>query len=122
VLGTGVENLTLSGSGNLNGTGNSADNIITGNSGNNVLTGLLGSDTFVFLPGSFGNDTISDFTVGQDKVQFDHSTFATTSEIFNHASDDANGNVVISAGADSVTIQKVALAVLMQHPLDFYVV
>jgi Ca2+-binding RTX toxin-like protein len=53
-LGDNVENLTLLGSGNLSGTGNAADNIITGNSGNNVLAGLGGADTLI---GNTGTDT-----------------------------------------------------------------
>ena len=45
-LSSGVENLTLaSGAGNINGTGNSLDNIIIGNEGNNMLTGGAGVDT-----------------------------------------------------------------------------
>ena len=35
-----VENLTLTGTAALNGTGNALDNVIIGNSGANVLTGL----------------------------------------------------------------------------------
>ncbi len=53
-LPTNVENLTLTGTGDINGTGNSAVNIITGNSGNNVLDGGAGADT---LTGGGGNDT-----------------------------------------------------------------
>ncbi|WP_162560038.1 peroxidase family protein [Methylotetracoccus oryzae] len=49
-----VENLTLLGTGAINGTGNAADNVITGNSGNNVLNGLAGIDTLI---GGGGNDT-----------------------------------------------------------------
>jgi VCBS repeat-containing protein len=49
-----VENLTLTGSGNINGTGNALDNAITGNAGNNVLNGGVGADT---LSGGAGNDT-----------------------------------------------------------------
>ena len=49
-----VENLTLTGSGNINGTGNGLDNTITGNSGNNTLDGHVGADTMI---GGLGNDT-----------------------------------------------------------------
>ena len=41
------ENLTLSGTAAINGTGNSADNVITGNSAANVLDGNTGTDTLV---------------------------------------------------------------------------
>jgi Ca2+-binding RTX toxin-like protein len=54
VLGINFENLTLTGSANLSGTGNAAANIITGNSGNNFLAGLGGGDT---LDGGTGLDT-----------------------------------------------------------------
>jgi Ca2+-binding RTX toxin-like protein len=53
-LADNVENLTLTGIGNLNGTGNAATNTITGNAGNNVLNGGGGADTLV---GGAGNDT-----------------------------------------------------------------
>jgi Ca2+-binding RTX toxin-like protein len=40
-----IENLTLSGSASLNGTGNALDNVITGNAGDNVIHGGGGIDT-----------------------------------------------------------------------------
>jgi Ca2+-binding RTX toxin-like protein len=49
-----VENLTLTGTTDINGTGNGLDNIITGNAGNNILDGGAGSDTMI---GGLGNDT-----------------------------------------------------------------
>jgi Ca2+-binding RTX toxin-like protein len=48
-----IENLTLTGSAAINGTGNALNNVITGNSAANVLTGGLGTDTLV---GGLGND------------------------------------------------------------------
>ena len=53
-LGANVENLTLTGSANINGTGNGDANVITGNSGNNTLDGGAGADTMI---GGLGNDT-----------------------------------------------------------------
>ena len=44
-LAANVENLTLTGAGAINGTGNTGNNVITGNAGNNVLNGLGGVDT-----------------------------------------------------------------------------
>ncbi|RFB93271.1 hypothetical protein B5K08_13385 [Rhizobium leguminosarum bv. trifolii] len=51
----GVENLVLTGSGNIDGTGNDLDNSITGNNGNNVLGGGGGND---ILDGGRGSDTL----------------------------------------------------------------
>jgi Ca2+-binding RTX toxin-like protein len=52
-LGANVENLTLTGTGNINGKGNGLANIITGNDGNNKLDGVGGVDTLI---GGKGND------------------------------------------------------------------
>jgi Ca2+-binding RTX toxin-like protein len=48
------ENLTLTGTAAINGTGNGLDNILTGNSAANLLDGGAGADT---LAGGDGNDT-----------------------------------------------------------------
>lgn len=53
-LAANVENLTLTGSGAFNGTGNAANNVLTGNSGNNILSGAAGNDTLI---GALGDDT-----------------------------------------------------------------
>ncbi|MBC7281051.1 calcium-binding protein, partial [Hoeflea sp.] len=50
-----IENLTLTGTGNIHAVGNTLDNVITGNSGANTLTGGAGNDT---LNGGAGADTL----------------------------------------------------------------
>lgn len=50
-----VENLLLTGTANINATGNNRANILTGNTGNNILSGGAGDDTLI---GDEGNDTL----------------------------------------------------------------
>ncbi|EJZ21561.1 calcium-binding protein [Rhizobium sp. Pop5] len=100
-----VENLKLTGTSDLNGTGNNAANVLTGNDGNNSLTGgkgadrLIGglgddklvgkteadtltggggADSFVFntKPSNTSVDKIVDFSSSAgDKLLFDHTIF-----------------------------------------------
>ena len=56
-LGTNVENLTLTGTAAINGTGNTLNNALTGNTGANRLDGGAGNDTMV---GGLGDDSTSD--------------------------------------------------------------
>src|SRR3954465_6381350 len=49
-----TDDLTLTGTADINGTGNARDNTITGNSGANVLNGMAGADTLI---GGAGDDT-----------------------------------------------------------------
>jgi Ca2+-binding RTX toxin-like protein len=68
-LGSNVENLTLTGTAAINGTGNSLANVITGNSASNVLTGGGGADRFAFTELG-ATDRIMDFS-GRGRGQGD---------------------------------------------------
>ncbi len=54
-LGSNVENLILAGTADINGTGSSANNVITGNSGRNTLNGGSGNDA---IHGGLGPDSL----------------------------------------------------------------
>lgn len=69
-LASNVENLTLSGTSGLSGTGNALNNLLSGNSGANSLSGLDGNDTLV---GGAGNDTLT------GGLGADHFVFNSTS-------------------------------------------
>ena len=65
-LAANVENLTLTGSGLINGIGNAFNNILTGNAANNTLDGKTGADT---LMGGAGDDTyLFDVDGGKDTI------------------------------------------------------
>jgi Ca2+-binding RTX toxin-like protein len=64
LVGTEIENLTLTNTGAVNGTGNSLNNVLIGNSGTNVLTGGAGND--ILDPGSNGNTDMLSGGLGDD--------------------------------------------------------
>jgi Ca2+-binding RTX toxin-like protein len=74
VLALNVENLTLSGVADINGTGNTLANVLTGNAAANVLDGGAGADT---LAGGLGNDTyLFGKGDGQDIITLDNDAAA----------------------------------------------
>jgi Ca2+-binding RTX toxin-like protein len=54
-LSLNIENLTLTGTANINGIGSSANNVLLGNSGNNTLDGGSGNDA---IAGGAGRDSL----------------------------------------------------------------
>jgi len=89
-----VENLTLAGVSNINGTGNELANVIAGNSGNNVLSGLDGNDT---LTGGDGDDTLDGGTGADAMAGGDGDDL--------YIVDDAADTVTEAAAAGTDTVQ-----------------
>ncbi len=84
-----VENLTLIGTADIDGTGNNSNNVITGNSGINNLDGGTGNDTIDGgagadkMTGGSGNDTFYVDDIGDNVVEADG---AGTDRIFSSVS------------------------------------
>lgn len=95
----------------LNGRG--GDDALFGSAGNDQLTGGSGNDTFIFTAG-FGDDTITDFNSSDDMIEFASDVFGSYNDVISNAYETgggwfSNGNVVINAGADSITLEGVSL-------------
>jgi VCBS repeat-containing protein len=121
-LGCNVENLTLTGTAAINGTGNDLNNVLTGNVAANTLTGGCGNDTLdggagkdslvggagndLYLMGrGYGADSIveNDRTCGNTDVLSFQSGIAADQLWFRHVGN--NLEVDIIGTTDSITIQ-----------------
>jgi Ca2+-binding RTX toxin-like protein len=98
-LKTNVENLTLTGTTAINGTGNTLNNTITGNSANNILTGLAGND---ILNGGLGADTLIG-GVGNDTYYVDNVADVVT-ENLNEGTDIVNSSVTYTLSNNIETL------------------
>jgi Ca2+-binding RTX toxin-like protein len=122
-LSANVENLTLTGTGFISGTGNNLANQITGNSGNNTLDGLAGNDsldgsdgddTYRFS-GTWGSDTITADVSGSDTVDLSTVSNSLTIDLDSSGIEVTDGtntvnwsgtfieNAMGGSGADSIT-------------------
>jgi Ca2+-binding RTX toxin-like protein len=115
-----VENITLTGSANIDGTANSLNNLLIGNSGNNSLSGGEGNDTIIggagndSLDGGAGSDTLNGGN-GDDVLLFEAERGFTKilgSDVFAFNSD---GDFTASTG-----IQLNAVGGLYQGSLDTF--
>ena len=102
-LGDNVENLALTGTLDLSGTGNSLNNVINGNSGNNTLDGGDGNDK---LNGGAGNDSLIG---GAGNDLLDGGTGADTMEggdgIDTFVIDNVNDQIVDLAAGELVVLK-----------------
>ncbi|MBE9220907.1 beta strand repeat-containing protein, partial [Dolichospermum flos-aquae] len=97
-----VENLTLTGTAAINGTGNAANNVITGNGANNSLDGGAGNDT---LDGGAGTDTLIGGT--GDDIYIVDSTTDTITESANEGTDTIQSSVtytIVAANVENLTL------------------
>jgi len=87
-LGNNIENLELTGTGDLAGTGNELNNRLTGNTGSNILNGKAGTDSMdggegsdvylIAVAADHGAAEIADSgTGGSDEVRFSATTVST---------------------------------------------
>ncbi len=92
--------------GNESINGRDGNDTIVSGPGNDTFTGGSGNDQFRFRP-HFGNDIVTDFTVGDDEIRFAHTIFASLHAVKTHAHLVA-GHVVIEVSAtQTVTLNTV---------------
>jgi serralysin len=108
-----IENLTFTGVGMLNGSGNELANVLTGNLAANVLRGAGGNDTLIgglandTLDGGTGNDTLNgdsgndtlDGGTGGDNLR---GGIGNDTYVIDNINDRVNETVVPSGGVDTV--------------------
>ena len=97
ILGNYIENLTLGDLFDINGTGNSLDNIITGNSGNNILDGKAGNDTLI---GGFGDDTYVVDATGDTVVELAGQGTDTVKAAISYTLGDNLENLILTGTAN----------------------
>jgi Ca2+-binding RTX toxin-like protein len=97
--------------------GGNGDDVLTGNEGDDILSGGIGKDTFVVTkPGDI--DTITDFTVGQDKLdltQYNQFSSLKALQYFSNGIAQNGSDVTINVdGQTSAILQNQTLANVLQ--------
>ncbi len=107
VLGANLENLTLTGSDDIDGAGNSLDNVLTGNSGDNILTGGAGNDRLDGgggsddMMGGTGNDTYVVNSTGDDVFEKSNQGIDTVLSCISYTLSDNVENLTLT-GTDTI--------------------
>lgn len=126
-LGARLENLELTGTAALSGTGNMDHNQLTGNAGGNVLRGLAGNDV---LSGLAGNDTLEggygrDVLIGGAGADLLRGGMGADRFVFNSVEDSRAGKmrdtIADFAKGDKIVLQKIDadLATAGNQAFDF---
>jgi Ca2+-binding RTX toxin-like protein len=113
-LGANLENLTLTGFGNINSAGNSLDNVIIGNDGDNIIDGQNGKDT---MKGGRGNDVYRVDNVGDVVAEEDAAN-----EWWGHDRVESYVNFVLGSNVEDLTLQGTANIYGQGNALDNVVI
>ena len=101
--------------------GGNGKDVLNGGAGDDKLTGGGKADTFVFA-GKFGNDTITDFKTAGTAEKIDLAKIAAITgfnDLKNNNLSEVAGNAVIDVGANSITLEGVAMADLSGNDFIF---
>ncbi|MFO1144216.1 MAG: hypothetical protein U1E59_17925 [Amaricoccus sp.] len=91
--------------------GSAAGTRVDGGRGHDAMTGGGGADTFVFAVGD-SDDTVRDFTVGQDRIELVGSSFSSTTAALGAFTDTAKGAMIALSATDHLTLSNITVAQL----------
>lgn len=107
LIGGGGSDSLIGGSGNDTLSGGNGRDTLIGHKGNDLLIGGGRADTFVFHKGH-GNDTIADFTAGQDHIQIGRGASRLDQLEFGQQ----GGDVLISFADVTILVENISVAEL----------
>src|SRR5439155_16684524 len=90
-------------SGNDTISGSTSNDTIAGGAGNDTMSGGTGNDTFVFRANS-GQDTITDFTPGQDALAFADGIFADAAAALAAATASGNNTLITIDATNTILL------------------